>query len=97
VSARLGEDAIARELERTPGWLRRGPAIERAYRFPDFRGAMVFVNGVAALAERDHHHPDVTIRYGEVTLALWTHSAGGLTGKDFALARAIDALLPAAH
>ncbi len=53
---------------------------------------MVFVNWVAALAERANHHPDMTIRYNEVTISVWTHSDGGLTPKDFTLARGIDAL-----
>ena len=86
----LAEREVAVELARTPGWQRSGKAIERTYRFRDFNEAMVFVNRVAALAERANHHPDVTIRYNEVTLSVWTHSDGGLTPKDFALARSID-------
>jgi 4a-hydroxytetrahydrobiopterin dehydratase len=88
----LGEAQVAAELAQTPGWKRAGKAIERTYRFPDFEAAMVFVNWVAALAERANHHPDMTIRYNEVTVSVWTHSDGGLTPKDFALARGIDAL-----
>ena len=90
----LGEGEIAAELAQTPGWRRSGGAIERTYRFEDFKEAMLFVNGVASLAERANHHPDVTIHYNEVTLSLWTHSAGGITTKDFALARRIDAVFP---
>jgi 4a-hydroxytetrahydrobiopterin dehydratase len=90
--SRLDEATVAEELVRTPGWKRSGRAIERTWRFRDFREAMVFVNGVAALAERENHHPDVGIHYNEVTLSLWTHSAGGLTARDFDLARQIDAL-----
>ena len=90
----LGDAAVAAELARTPGWARAGTAIERTWRFADFKAAMFFVNGVAALAEREGHHPDVTVRYSEVTLALWTHSAGGLTARDFELARKIDGLGP---
>jgi len=86
----LDEGEIGTELARTPGWRRSGRAIERLYRFQDFRAAMAFVNRVASLAERANHHPDVTIRYNEVTLSVWTHSDGGLTLKDFALARSID-------
>jgi 4a-hydroxytetrahydrobiopterin dehydratase len=86
----LAEGEIAAEIARTPGWPRSGKAIERTYRFRDFKEAMVFVNRVAALAERANHHPDVTIHYNEVTLSMWTHSDGGLTPKDFALARSID-------
>ncbi len=90
----LGEGEIAGELVRTPGWTRSGKAIERTYRFPDFKGALLFVNGVAALAEGAGHHPDIAVHYNAVTLTLWTHSVGGLTEKDFALARRIDAVFP---
>ena len=92
--ALLSETAVAAELARTPGWQRAGARIEKVYRFPGFKEAMFFVNGVAALAERTGHHPDITIHWSTVTLSLWTHSDGGLTGKDFALARAVDAAFP---
>ena len=92
--ALLGDAVVAAELARTPRWGRAGKAIARTWRFADFRAAMAFVNGVADLAEREGHHPDIAIRYGEVTLALWTHAAGGLTTRDFDLARKLDALSP---
>jgi len=50
------------------------------------------VNSVALLAEKANHHPDIDIRWNAVTLTLSTHSAGGLTEKDFSLAKAIDGL-----
>jgi 4a-hydroxytetrahydrobiopterin dehydratase len=56
----------------------------------DFEGAMAFVNHVAELAEAMDHHPDIDIRYSKVTLTLSTHDAGGLTGRDFALAGKIE-------
>jgi 4a-hydroxytetrahydrobiopterin dehydratase len=92
-AARLLDDAVARELATTPGWARDGDAIARTWRFPDFKAAMIFVNGVAALAEKTNHHPDITIHYSEVVLRLWSHDAGGLTPRDFDLARRIDATL----
>ena len=92
-AGRLVNDAVARELAATPGWTRDGDAITRTWRFADFKAAMIFVNGVAALAEKANHHPDVAIHYNEVTLRLWSHDAGGLTARDFALARTIDATL----
>jgi 4a-hydroxytetrahydrobiopterin dehydratase len=58
----------------------------------DFRAAVLYVGAVAYLAEAANHHPDITIQWNKVTLTLSTHSAGGLTAKDFALARTIDAL-----
>src|SRR4029453_1627709 len=88
----LGEVEVAAELARTPGRKQSGQALERLYRFRDFREAIVFVNWVAAIAERANHHPDVTIRFNEVTISVWTHSDGGITPKDFSLARWIDAL-----
>ena len=68
---RLTGDALAREVTDTPGWTRDGDAIQRTWRFADFKAAMIFVNGVAALAEKANHHPDVAIHYNEVTLRLW--------------------------
>ena len=90
---RLVDEALARELAATPGWERDGDALRRLWRFADFKSAMIFVNGVAALAEKANHHPDVAIHYNEVTLRLWSHDAGGLTPRDFSLARAIGATL----
>jgi 4a-hydroxytetrahydrobiopterin dehydratase len=86
---------IAERLGPMPGWRHVGNALARTWRFRDFREAMFFVNGVAALAERAEHHPDVGVHYNEVTLSLWSHSAGGVTERDFALAREIDAFFPA--
>ncbi len=87
--SRLDEAGVIEALRRTPGWERTGAEIRRTYRFGDFREALAFVNRVGELAERAGHHPDIDIRYDAVTLALSTHDAGGLTAKDFELARAI--------
>ena len=89
--SRLDEGGVARALGQTPGWERAGAVIRRTYRFRDFREALAFVNRAGELAERAGHHPDIDIRYNAVTLALTTHDAGGLSAKDFELARAIDA------
>ena len=89
----LADAEVARELATTPGWARDGQAIARTWRFADFKAAMIFVNRVAALAEEMNHHPDIVINYSEVTLRLSSHDAGGLTRRDFDLARRIgDAL-----
>ena len=90
----MDDTAVAAGLARLPGWARVGRAIARTYRFDDFRGSLAFVNRVAQLAERQQHHPDVDIRYNQVTLSIWTHDAGGLTERDFRLAAAIDADRP---
>jgi 4a-hydroxytetrahydrobiopterin dehydratase len=87
----LSDSAIAENLERLPGWERRGSTIRRTFSFDDFARAMAFVNQVADLAEAMNHHPDIDVRYSKVTLTLSTHDAGGLTGHDFALAEKIEA------
>jgi 4a-hydroxytetrahydrobiopterin dehydratase len=61
--------------------------ISRTFQFKDCPTAIKFVNVVAELAEEEWHHPDIDIRWNKVTLALTTHDAGGLTEKDFALAK----------
>jgi 4a-hydroxytetrahydrobiopterin dehydratase len=60
----------------------------------DFAAALAFVNAVGAAAEAANHHPDIDIRWNTVHLVLSTHSAGGLTLLDLALAAAIDRLRP---
>jgi 4a-hydroxytetrahydrobiopterin dehydratase len=66
--------------------------IKKEFVFADFAAAMVFVNKVAELAEAEGHHPDILIEYNKVTLTLSTHDVGGLTEKDFALEKKIDAI-----
>ncbi len=88
----LSEDDIGTELASLPGWTRAGDSITRQVTLDDFRAAMLYAGAVAYLAEQANHHPDVLIQWNKVTLTLSTHSAGGLTGADFALARQISAL-----
>lgn len=87
----LAESAIQEKLRAVPGWERQGDAIRRTYAFDGFKSAIAFVNRVAALADVRDHHPDMLVQYSRVTLTLSTHDAGGLTDRDFALAREIDA------
>ncbi|MBZ0112623.1 MAG: 4a-hydroxytetrahydrobiopterin dehydratase [Thermoanaerobaculia bacterium] len=65
-------------------------ALRRTYCLPNFRAAIAFVGFVAELSETADHHPDIDIRYSKVTLTLSTHSAGGVTEKDFDLLAQID-------
>jgi len=92
---RIPESEVGQWMERAPNWQRIGNEIERTFTFKNFREALAFVVHVGLLAERMNHHPDIEIRYRQVTLRLSTHSAGGLTEKDFLLAQQIDALLSA--
>jgi 4a-hydroxytetrahydrobiopterin dehydratase len=90
--ATLTPEQVATELAATPGWMVSDGQLTRTVTRKDFRDALLFVNAVGFLAERADHHPDVTIAWNKVTLALITHSEGGLTKKDFALARQISEL-----
>lgn len=83
---RLDEKQLHRRLSTLEGWAREGDAIQRKYRFESFPAAIAFVNRVADLAEAVDHHPDIDIRYRDVTLTLSTHSEGGITEKDIDLA-----------
>lgn len=88
----LDEETIAKHLGGVSEWNRAGSSITRLWTFKNFAEAMCFVNAVAELAEKENHHPDITIQWNKVTLSLSTHSAGGLTERDFELAKKIDVL-----
>jgi 4a-hydroxytetrahydrobiopterin dehydratase len=90
----MTKDDVKARLKSLPGWEREGDEIEKKFRFADFRASMAFVNRVAELAEAADHHPDISIKYNRVKLTLSTHSEGGVTEKDFALAAQVDS---AAH
>ena len=87
---KMSETEIKSALEESPLWNEVGGELQRTFQFDDFVASMAFVNRVADAAEADAHHPDILIRYNKVTLTLSTHDAGGITGKDFKLASAID-------
>ncbi|MCI0692748.1 4a-hydroxytetrahydrobiopterin dehydratase [candidate division KSB1 bacterium] len=66
--------------------------VKKAFKFPDFRGALAFVNKVGELAEAQGHHPDIYLAWGKVEITIWTHKIDGLTESDFILAAKIDKL-----
>lgn len=74
----------------TPNWTVMETAIEREFRFKDFREAIAFINRVADIAEAEGHHPDIYVYYNRVKLTLSTHKIGGLSRNDFILAAKID-------
>jgi len=89
----LDKSEIDRKLKALGGWeLNPKGEIQRKLKFKDFRESMLFVGAVAHLAETMNHHPDILIQWNKVTLSVLTHSAGGLTEKDFTLAAKVDAL-----
>lgn len=88
----LTDEQVASQLAGLAGWTRQGDSIVHVATLADFRAAILYVGAVAYLAEAANHHPDVTIQWNKVTLTLSTHSAGGLTANDFALAGQISRL-----
>ncbi len=88
----LSDTDISAELASLPAWTREGGSIICTAELADFKAAMLYTGAVAYLAEQANHHPDILIQWNRVTLTLSTHSAGGLTQADFALARSISAL-----
>lgn len=88
--AKLTDAEIAAALPDVPGWTRNGDGIERQYKFADFTQAFGFMARVALLAEKADHHPEWSNVYNKVDIRLTTHDAGGISARDFALARAID-------
>jgi 4a-hydroxytetrahydrobiopterin dehydratase len=88
----LTDDEITAKLGALAGWERAGNTIASTVTRGDFRDALLYVGAVAFLAEAASHHPDILIQWNQVTLTLSTHSAGGLTAADFALADKISKL-----
>jgi 4a-hydroxytetrahydrobiopterin dehydratase len=90
--ALLADEQIQQRLAGSE-WVRDGDAIVREHKLTDFAAAIAFVNRVAELAEAANHHPDILVHgWNKVRLQLSTHSEGGLTDADFALATQIDGL-----
>lgn len=81
---------LARQVE---GWeVVNEHHVKKTFKFPDFRGALAFVNKVGELAEEQGHHPDISLAWGKAEITIWTHKIDGLTESDFILAAKIDKL-----
>lgn len=70
-------------LSDLPGWTLQSGALVRTFTFTGFPEAVAFIVRLAFIAEAADHHPDILVNYKRVTLTYVTHSAGGLTNKDF--------------
>jgi 4a-hydroxytetrahydrobiopterin dehydratase len=86
----MDDDQITQALQSVPHWRRDGNTITRAVEAPSFLEGIDLVGVVARAAEAANHHPDIDIRWRTVTFTLSTHSEGGITANDFALAEQID-------
>jgi 4a-hydroxytetrahydrobiopterin dehydratase len=74
------------------GWLRVDGSLQKAFEFPDFHHTMAFVNALAWIAHREDHSPDLAVHYGLCVVRYTTHSAGGITERDFVCTAMIDSL-----
>lgn len=89
----LAAKEIDRRLKRLNGWRRRGKFITKEFQFEGFMEGISFIGMVASVAEKEEHHPDIRVRYTTVTLSIQTHSEGGVTERDVALAKRLDEAL----
>lgn len=89
---KLSDDEIKRQLAGFPGWQLIGGKLHRELRFGSFVQAFGFMTSVALVAEASDHHPEWFNVYNRVVIDLNTHDDGGISQKDFDLARAIDEL-----
>jgi len=84
------EAQIGERLRELPGWFYEDKWIRRNYKTDGWPTTLMLVNAIGYLAEAAYHHPDLSVTWGRVTVKLSTHSAGGITDKDFSLARQIE-------
>lgn len=89
MSQKLSNKEIQEKLRSLPGWAFEGERLRAEFRFKDFVQAFGWMSSMALVAERMNHHPDWSNVYNRVSVELWTHDAGGITDKDFALASAM--------
>ena len=81
---------ISLQLKVIPDWSKRAQTICRIFKFEGFLMSMAFVRRIAKQAQKINHHPDIDIRFDRVKLTLTTPEEGGITEKDFSLARQCD-------
>ena len=88
--SKVPDGELQAALASLPGWAVERDALVKQFTFRSFVPAVDFVNTLAGLAEEANHHPDIDVRYDKVRVALVTHSEGGITGKDLAMAQRIE-------
>ncbi len=89
----MGASEIGQRLSELDGWVLANGAITRTVEMRGFPDAIALVDRVAVVAEEMDHHPDMDIRWRTVTFSCVTHSAGGVTARDFRLATRIDEII----
>ncbi len=91
-TANLSSAEIESHLAETPGWSIVNDKLHREFKFADFVAAFGFMTRAALVAESMNHHPEWFNVYNRVTVDLTTHDAGGISSKDFQLARRMNQL-----
>lgn len=86
----LSSAEVKEKLKGIRGWKKKGNSIERLYKFKKYMDGIVFVNRLAELAEKEEHHPDITIVWTTVKVGLTTHDSGGVTNYDISMAKKIN-------
>ncbi len=81
---------VTKKLHELDGWYLDKDAIRKDWTFRDFSAALAFINKIGELAEKHDHHPELYNVYNKVSLRFNTHSASGITEKDFSIAGEID-------
>lgn len=89
---KLNDRQIAEEIAVFPGWSIRDGQLTKTFEFQSYKDGVVFASTVGFLADKLDHHPDITITYRKVTVAVNTHSVEGISPYDFELARRIEAV-----
>ena len=88
----LSQTEIEQKIQALPQWEQQDQTLTRTFKFKNFVESVDFVKRLVEPAEAAGHHPDIAISYNRVTISLTTHDAGGLTQKDFDLAKQISLL-----
>jgi pterin-4a-carbinolamine dehydratase len=86
----LSESDVRKGLGGIPKWAFESGALRRTYKTDGWRGSMLVANAIAFICEAADHHADLTVTWPSVAVALSTHSAGGITAKDFEVAGLIE-------
>ena len=90
---KLSEEEITKKLKELPGWEYKDAAIERAYKFSNFKEAFSTMTRIAFECEAQNHHPDWSNVYNSLNIRLNTHDVGGITNNDFELAKSIEKIV----
>jgi len=89
----LSPEEIQKRLTEIPEWNLKNKKLSRDLKFKDFKEAFAFLTKAAEIAEEMNHHPEWTNVYNRLTIDLTTHDAGGISSKDFLLAKRLNAIL----